>query len=275
MDLVSAVGTRCCLSLSLNADEVCLLHCTQMKPFWSATPSQAERTHEWDVSGTNWDLYPRGKFLTSPVFSCGGLHCLTTRFHPKGSEQQGWLFIESALKPEVMVELQFRIESKRSQTNCGNFCLDMSLPNGNLCALIPHFKGVVGVDKISVTVTCVKHKHEPEDVQQVPCIEGCVLRVVKDSTTAKESFFVVGCNHFFREQTHASFLGQIGKVVAVGRCSILLEHHDGTLLWWGHRALLPGVFTSLEVDAMKVSAAQTVRSGDLIVQCKSNVCCTC
>jgi len=154
-----------------------------------------------------------------------------------------------------MVELQFRVESKKSQKNFANFCFGMSRPYRSLCASIPHFKGVVGVDKISVTVTCIKHIYQPEDVQQVSCIKGDVLRVVKDRTAAEESFFVVACNHLFREHTHASFLGKIGKVVAVERFSIQLKHHDGTLLWWGHGALLPGVFTSLKVDAMKVRAA--------------------
>jgi len=231
---------------------------TQMKPFWSATPSQAERTHEWDVSGTNWDLYPNGQYLTSPAFSCGGLDGLTMNFYPNGlsaKHQQGVLFIYHALRSQVVAELQFRVESKDSPIFSKNRCCDMGPAKGVRGPRFPYFKGVVGVDKISVTVKCIKHKYQPEDVQQVACVKGDMLRVVKDKTAAEESFFVVGCNHLFRVHTHASFLGATGKVVAVERFSIQLKHHDGTLLWWGHGALLPGVFTSLEVDAMKVRAA--------------------
>ena len=127
----------------------------------------------------------------------------------------------------------------------------MSRPD---CAIFPHFKGVVGVDKISVTVTCIKHKYQPEEVQQVACVKGDMLRVVKDRTAAEESFFVVGFRKIF-EFKHFAHLGESGEVVAVKKLSIRLKHQDGTLLRWGHGALLPCVFTSLEVDAMKVRAA--------------------
>ena len=127
----------------------------------------------------------------------------------------------------------------------------MSRPD---CAIFPHFKGVVGVDKISVTVTCIKHKFQPEDVQQVACVKGDMLRVVQDRTAAEDSFFVVGCTQNF-DFKHIYHLGESGEVVAVEKLSTLLKHQNGILLWWGHGALLPCVFTSLEVDAMKVRAA--------------------
>jgi len=247
-----------------------------MKPFWSATPSQAERTHEWDVSGTDWDLYPKGQCLRSPAFPCGGLDGWTMKFYPDGvgSVSEAVLFIKSAREPQVMVKLQYRVESKESPNVSSNCYVDMNRRDRNFYGFIPHVEGVVGVDKISVTVTCVKRKYQPEDVQQVPCIKGDVLRVVSDSTAAEESFFVVGCQAQF-EFKHNCYLGHSGEVVAVERFSIQLKHHDGTLLLWGHGALLPGSFTSLEVDAMKVSTAQTVHSGDLTVHCKSHVCCNC
>ena len=138
---------------------------TQIKLFWSAAPSQAEQTHEWDVSATNWDLYPRGQYLTSPAFSCGGLDGLTMEFYPDGLSisQHGVWCIKQALKPQVVVKLQFRVESKDSPIFSKTILCDMSRLD---CVIFPHFKGVVGVDKISVTVTCIKHKFQPEDVQQ-------------------------------------------------------------------------------------------------------------
>ena len=90
--------------------------------------------------------------------------------------------------------------------------------------------------------------------RQVACVKGDMLRVVQDRTAAEESFFVVGCTETF-DFMHDYHLGESGEVVAVENLCIQLKHHDGTLLWWGHGALLPGSFTSLEVDAMKVRAA--------------------
>ena len=170
------------------------------------------------------------------------------RFYPDGvfarGSQRGLWFIKNALMPKVVVKLQLRVESKDYPNFCDNMCCDMSLPMERHCVLLPHFKGVVGVDKISVTVTCIKHKYQPEDVLQVACIKGDMLRVVKDRTAAEESFFVVGCTRRFKvEHTdHLGHLGESGEVVAVKKLCIRLKHHDGTLLWWGHGALLPGVF---------------------------------
>ena len=219
-------------------------------------PSQAERTHEWDVSDTNWDLYPVGTHhkLTCPDFSCGGLDDLSTDFHPRGfqnSEDFMTLFLTKSKenRPQLIATWQFRLESKGFPTKTLDCYGDMS-KQFNTCVCIPCFKGVVGVDKISAIAMCVEHKYQPEDVQQVPCIKGDMLRVVADRKTAEESCFVVGCENLF-ELSHRNHLGQIGKVVAVERLSIQLKHRDGALLWWGHLALLPG-FTSAEVDAMKV-----------------------
>ena len=133
-------------------------------------PSQAERTHEWDVSDTNWDLYPVGthRYLTCPDFSCGGLDDFSMDFHPRGfkkTDEHMTLFLTNSKgnRPHLIATWQIRLESKGFPTKTLHCCGDLSLVN---CVHIPYFKGVVGVDKISAIVMCVEHKYQPEDVQQ-------------------------------------------------------------------------------------------------------------
>jgi len=222
-----------------------------MKVFWSAKPSQAERTHEWDVSKTNWDLYPSGTALTSPEFSCAGLDGLRIQFYPKGSSRAGQnnssVRIYSVNHPGVVVKWMIAFKKSDSVQMAAPTQRDLNRKGHHIISLSS--KGLL--KKISVEVMSVVHKYQPEEVQQVPCFRGGVLRVVKDSTIARESFFVVGCEHRFKSRTHNSHLGKIGEVMAVERLHIQLKHHDGALLLWGHGALLP-CFTSAEVDAMKV-----------------------
>jgi len=227
----------------------------QMKAFWSAKPSQAERTHEWDVRLTDWDQYPKGTALISPSFSCGGVDSITVSFWPNGrlgnSGKNGTVRIYSARNLEVVVGLKIQFKSDFFPTEVILYSpRDLGQGEGS-GGSFPHFEGLVClVDTICVEVLWVKHKYQPEEVQQVPCVRGGVLRVVNDRARARESFFVVGSTKRFSSGMR-SYLAELGEVVAVERLHVQLKHHDGALVWWGHGALLP-CLTADEVDAMKV-----------------------
>ena len=186
-----------------------------MKPFWPATPSQAERTHVWDVSGIDWGLYPKGKALKSPTFSCGGLDGLYIQFFPNGNpasgEGEGRVGLLSDLDFGVAVSFNIRINDVTVFAGEG-FHHDIFQVAWGEAFRRSRITGPL--HKLLVELLSVKRKLKPEEVKKMPCSTGDVLRIVRDEKRASESFHVVGCDKIWWNRL-MPYLGQTGVAVKV------------------------------------------------------------
>lgn len=223
-----------------------------MLPFWSCTLSQDERTHKWDVSGTDWSRFPKGVALESAPFSCGGLDGLSLRFYPQGASSFTKAVARVRLKVgngvELMAKVKFTVEY------CEN-------ERGTYATLLQHFP--VSLDfvylkpsyrTISVELVSVKKMCQQLDAQQINCAPGEMLRVTSDPDKAAESFGVVGCKIRLKFSMK-KYLGEIGRVVGFDNFVVELRHADNTITNWGHGALSQ-LLTSDEVEAMKLQPTE-------------------
>ena len=238
-----------------------------MLPFWTGgTPPLPERTHVWDVSGTRWEEYGRGKKLTSPTFSCAGVDGLYMTFYPVGDlskkDQEGKPAVFLDIAPEhdtVMVAFRITIDGKRhTAANLANL--------GRGCGWGNFMPSQEAYRTITVELLDVRRKKSASAVVRVECAARDRLRVTACEQTARASFGVEGLRENYRG-THKGLLGQTGEVLEVTPTAVKLKHDDGSVLWWGHEALSRLPLTSAQVDAMKVRCKQpawrALISGDM------------
>jgi hypothetical protein len=81
-----------------------------MLPFWAHTkekytPSKGERTHKWDVRGSDWSRVFKGDSLVSEEFSCGGIEGLSLSFYPQGSSGDTGGHAKVVLKARKLLKL--------------------------------------------------------------------------------------------------------------------------------------------------------------------------
>jgi len=237
-----------------------VVDCTQMEPFWppTALPSKAERTHVWYVSNIDCSLYPAGTALTSPTFTCGGLDGLCLKLFPKGTKKNRPGMAAACLSSNrdhgVVVCTCIHIDGVQVLQNTAHGEIHYS----NWKWSLKNWTLPQGAFSVSMRLESIKHKRPPAEVQAMPCRKGAVLKIVSDWQSAKESFYVIGCDRSWCTR-HKAYLGMTGAVVRVEKFKVQLEHHDGTQLWWGHGALMRDALSDLTaaqvdvtVDGMKV-----------------------
>jgi hypothetical protein len=223
-----------------------------MLPFWCGKPPQGERTHEWDVSETDWSRLPKckGFALQSKEFECGGVAGLSLMFYPHGIGRDGdsaKAVLHAANGVKLMVKCKFTVEfSDKSKFVSTTKYLKNFPADGNI------FKSSPAYRSITVELVSVKMKCQQQDKQQINFVPGEMLRVTWDAQTAEDSFGIVGCKN---EMTRSKekYLGKIGCVVRVEQWGGELKHDDDTLVRWGKGALSK-LLTSDEVEGMKVHA---------------------
>ena len=228
-----------------------------LQPFWTGgTPPREARTHVWDVSGTEWEEYDKGKVLKSPPFSCAGVHGLYIQFYPKGKDKSQPNCASLHLHIDTQhdrVVVQFAITVDGQRCEAWRF---RSLSRGHGWNNLPH-KPAYSI--ITVELLDVKCKYQNNF--RLECSTGDILRVTASEQTAQESFCFVGCTSYFHN-CMKNLLGQTGKVLKVTAKGVWLEHDDGSHHRWGHLALERlNKFTGAEVDAMKVRLRQHASRG--------------